>query len=54
MWRPSAIWRGSLERLGGLFRRCNRDAAYRDFLDEVRKTHKRKRNLMKMMNQKGW
>ena len=43
-----------LAKLGELFRRCHRDAAYRGILDEVRKTHKRKRNLMKMMNQKGW
>jgi uncharacterized Zn finger protein len=43
-----------LETIGRLLRQTEQDAAFRRLLTEIRATHKRKRNLMKMFDQKGW
>lgn len=43
-----------LERLRKLLLGSGREAAFADFVGDIRKTHKRKRNLMKMLDHKAW
>jgi uncharacterized Zn finger protein len=45
---------GFIEKIGVLLARSGQEAAFRSVLDEIRVTHKRKRNLMKLLDQKGW
>lgn len=45
---------GTLEKIRTLLVRSGREAAFRSLLIELRATHKRKRNLMKMLDRKGW
>lgn len=43
-----------LERLQSLLPGSGGDAEFRDIVSDIRKTQKRKRNLMKMLDRKGW
>ena len=45
---------GTLETIRKLLVRSGQDAAFRPLLTEIRTTHRRKRNLMKMLDRKGW
>ena len=45
---------GTLEKIRKLLARSGQEAAFRPLLTEVRATHRRKRNLMKMLDRKGW
>jgi uncharacterized Zn finger protein len=45
---------GTLEKIRAILVRSGREAAFRPLLTELRATHKRKRNLMKMLDRKGW
>ena len=45
---------GTLDRIGTLLARSGKEAAFRSLLAELRATHKRKGNLMKMLDSKGW
>jgi tetratricopeptide (TPR) repeat protein len=45
---------GTLEKVRELLARSGQEAAFRPLLTEVRATHRRKRNLMKMLDRKGW
>ncbi len=45
---------GTLEKIRTLLVRSGKEAAFRPLLTELRATHKRKRNLMKMLDRKGW
>ncbi|MDJ0942254.1 MAG: hypothetical protein QNJ30_02255 [Kiloniellales bacterium] len=45
---------GFLERIKTLLDRSGAAAGFRPYLTEVRATHRRKRNLMKMLDRKGW
>lgn len=43
-----------LRKICELLARSGRDDAFRHLLAEIRATHKRKRNLMKLLDRKGW
>ena len=43
-----------LERIEAVLGRSGAEAEFRPYLTEIRAAHKRKRNLMKMLDQKGW
>ncbi len=45
---------GTLEKIRTILFRSGQEAAFRPLLTELRATHKRKRNLMKMLDRKGW
>ncbi|MGH8721829.1 MAG: tetratricopeptide repeat protein, partial [Burkholderiales bacterium] len=45
---------GFIEKIETLLVRCGQDTAFAAFLTELRATHRRKRNLMKMLDRKGW
>ncbi len=45
---------GTLETIRGLLVGSGREAAFRSLLAELRATQKRKRNLIKMLDRKGW
>lgn len=45
---------GNLEKIRTLLVRSGTEAAFRPLLSELRATHKRKRNLMKLLDRKGW
>ena len=43
-----------LEATRGLLRRSGREADFHSLIAEIRATQRRKRNLMKLLDQKGW
>jgi uncharacterized Zn finger protein len=43
-----------LDKIRTLLARCGEDAEFRAFLTEVRATHRRKRNLLQLLDRKGW
>jgi uncharacterized Zn finger protein len=45
---------GFIGKIGALLAGSGQEASFEPFLDEIRTTHKRKRNLMKMFDRKGW
>lgn len=45
---------GFLDKIRTLLARSGEDAEFRVFLTEVRVTHRRKRNLLQMLDRKGW
>ncbi|NNG05292.1 MAG: hypothetical protein HKM95_14505 [Inquilinus sp.] len=45
---------GFLEKIRTIFAGSGADAAFRPYLTEIRAMHKRKRNLMKLLDQRGW
>jgi uncharacterized Zn finger protein len=45
---------GFLEKIRTLLARSGQEAEFRPLLTEIRATHRRKRNLMKMLDGKGW
>jgi uncharacterized Zn finger protein len=45
---------GFMEKIETLLVRCGQDTAFGAFLAELRATHRRKRNFMKMLDRKGW
>lgn len=45
---------GTLEKIRAILSRTGKMATFQPFLDEIRTTHKRKRNLMKMLDRKSW
>ena len=45
---------GFIGRIETLLAAAGQDAAFKPFVDEIRATHKRKRNLMKLLDQNGW
>ena len=44
----------TLEKISALLARSGEDAAFRPLITEIRARHKRKRNLMKLLDGKGW
>jgi uncharacterized Zn finger protein len=44
----------NLDKIRAILVRSGQDAAFRAFVGEIRITQKRKRNLMKMLDKKGW
>jgi uncharacterized Zn finger protein len=45
---------GTIEKIRAILARSEQDAAFQAFVGEIRATQKRKRNLMKMLDGKGW
>lgn len=45
---------GFLERIKAIQARSGAESAFRPYLTELRAAHKRKRNLMKLLDQRGW
>ncbi|MHC4066614.1 MAG: SWIM zinc finger family protein [Planctomycetota bacterium] len=45
---------GTLEKIRAILARCGQDAAFQAFVIEIRATQRRKRNLIKMLDAKGW
>ena len=45
---------GTLEKIRTLLVRSDKEAAFPTLLTEIRATHRRKRNLMKLLDKKGW
>lgn len=44
----------TLDRIRAILARCGQEAVFQVFVSEIRTTQKRKRNLMKMLDAKGW
>jgi uncharacterized Zn finger protein len=45
---------GTLEKIMAILARSEKDAAFHSFVSEIRATQRRKRNLIKMLDGKGW
>jgi uncharacterized Zn finger protein len=44
----------ALDRIRAILARCGQEPVFQAFVSEIRTTQKRKRNLMKMLDAKGW
>lgn len=45
---------GFLDKVGGLLAGSGQEGSFRPYLTEIRATHRRKRNLIKLLDGKGW